>query len=148
MLVAQNSKTSRLGKMSCSKLSGFLATSLKRVPLTWARDHVAQPFSWSPERTARTKPETRFCNSRLDEIDSLGRDLQSSLSVTHAIYPKQCQTKPKKYTTKHSINTNEMKWQAELITMLSKHLNNQIRIYNHQITWNIKTLIPQHIMHT
>jgi len=50
MPVAQNSKTSRLGEMSCSKLSGFLTTSLRRVPLSWARDHVAQPFSWSPER--------------------------------------------------------------------------------------------------
>ena len=60
MPVAQNSKPSRLGEISRLKLSGFLATRLIRVPLTWARDHVAKPFSWSPRREpwTRTQSET------------------------------------------------------------------------------------------
>jgi len=68
VLVAQNSKTSRLGEISRSNSQGLLATSLRRVPLAWARDHVAQTSPWSPRRESRirTQRETLQFSLRRD----------------------------------------------------------------------------------
>jgi len=77
-------KTSRLGEISRSKLSSFLATSLGWVSLAWARDQVAQPRPESPRRDTRTRTKNETLQLSLRRIDSLGRYLQG-FNPDHAL---------------------------------------------------------------
>ncbi|QCE14308.1 hypothetical protein DEO72_LG11g1307 [Vigna unguiculata] len=77
------------------KRSSFLATSLRRVVPRLSETKSLNTKPRSPGRATRPKPDVRFCNSRLDEVDSLERDLQSPLTVTHAFYPKPGYSMPK-----------------------------------------------------
>ncbi|QCD96552.1 hypothetical protein DEO72_LG6g1258 [Vigna unguiculata] len=67
------------------KCQSFLVTSLRRAGPCLSETKSLNTKPRSPGRAARPKPDVRFCNSRLDEKDSLGRYLQSSLTVTHTL---------------------------------------------------------------
>jgi len=114
--------TPRLDEDSNVTHTGLMATSLGRAILAWARERVAQHSIWSPKRDARTKARTSFCNFRLGERDSFGRNLQSfSLVQT----PNTTKTILKHHIirTKQTYNHHQPKWTC----------------YNHIWTTNLRT---------
>jgi len=57
MSVAQNLKHLAWARYHAQNFQVLLATSLRRVPLAWARDHVAQTSPGSPRREPRIRAQ-------------------------------------------------------------------------------------------
>jgi len=100
-----------------SRTQHVQASSRPRLgePLSPKREHQSlNPKTSRPSEKHESAPETRFYNSRLDEMDSPGRDLQSSLSVHAYNSPKRMPNQSKIIPKQHSIITQHK-------TMASKH---------------------------
>jgi len=96
------SKSSRLSETRLAQHAKLLAWTRSRAQhaYTSLRPRLGEPLS--PKRDClslkpgtihlgekcNTEPKMRFCNSRLDEITSLGRDLQSFPLFTHTNHLK------------------------------------------------------------
>ena len=150
MSVAQNSTASRLGEISRSNLQVLLATSLRRVPLAWARDHVAQTSLWSPRRESRTRTQcaTLQLSLRRDGptwVRLVGFRVWSRAQLTLILH-KHTKTQYQHSKTMYNIpiHSNSTLNSYNMLCTHWRYLNSKITQRNHTIPQNPHPTLAKH----